>query len=113
MISGETIKLLTPRFDSTSKDGFNADSVIYDETEIKNVLVAPADTSDVDASNRPYGTSIKYNLYFPKTFSGELRNCDVVVRGERLSVIGEPSIYTDKNVPLKWNAHCMCGVVHG
>ena len=70
--------------------------------EVSNVVVAPGATADLDAS-RPDGVSVAYTLGFPKTFTGDLRGCDVEVRGTRYRVIGDPQRNTAENTPGPWN----------
>lgn len=72
------------------------------ETPVKNVLVAPGPREDLP--DRVDGTKIVFNLHFPKTFQGSLRNASVKVRGgDALPVIGDPQPYTGANTPGAWN----------
>lgn len=74
------------------------------ETTVENVLVAPGARADVFDAERPDGTTVVFNLHFPKTFSGSLRNASVKVRGgEPLAVIGDPQPYTGANTPGDWH----------
>ncbi|MGP5219497.1 hypothetical protein [Arthrobacter rhombi] len=74
------------------------------ETTVENVLVAPGARDDVSDAARQDGTTVVFNLHFPKTFSGSLRNASIKVRGgEPLAVVGDPRPYTDANTPGDWN----------
>lgn len=97
---GETVTVVS--FEEGGRDAMNAPVLREVAEEVADVLVCPGATSDVSASNRPDGTSAAYTLHFPKTFSGSLRGCDVVVRGERLRIVGDPRPYTAENCPTRW-----------
>lgn len=99
LLHGETVTVRTP----TYKVDENRDVVEEwaDET-VDNVLVAPGSTSDVDGSARLHGSRAVYTLGFPKTFRGSLRGCRVVVRGDELSVVGDPRPNDPANCPTPW-----------
>lgn len=111
MIVGETISVIS--FTTTSYDSFNAPVRSETAETVSNVLIEPAATSDITDSNRPDGHQVKYVLHFPKSYAGELEGREVVVRGERLSVIGHPARYTEANTPGDWNMRVEVGGVHG
>ena len=111
MIAGEDVIVYTPNL--TGKDNFNEDTITWNERRVSNVLIGETTTSDVISNNRPHETNMYIDLYFPKTFNGDLRGCEVIVRGKRLKIVGEIIKYTDKNVPLNWNIHCKAGAIHG
>lgn len=73
------------------------------ETPVDNVLIAPGARQDVVDSNRPDGTEVAWNLSFPKTFTGSLRNAKISVYGEDFEVIGDPRPYPNHLTPTAWN----------
>lgn len=82
-------------------DEFNA--AIYDEQSqvVEDVLVYPSSTADLGAE-RPEGATVDYTLYWPKTFTGELKGAQVEIGGERFKVVGDPRPIPH-NCPTRWN----------
>lgn len=78
---------------------------VFTPQVVDNVLVAPGPRSDVDGSTRPDGVSVRWTLHFPKSFTGDLRGAEVLVRGETTpyGVVGDPAPYTPENTPGAWN----------
>lgn len=98
---GETIVVHSREIVGT--DAGNNPILEWVDTKVTNVIVAPGSRSDVDASNRPDGVKVAWELHFPKTFTRELRGCEVTIRGEhRGRVIGDPHPYTLANTPGRW-----------
>lgn len=101
MIVGETVQVIR-----REKVGENAHGqAIYETstTSVDNVLVAPGPLAEMPDSARPNGTTVAWNLHFPKTFSGSLRGASIRVRGgEPCKVIGDPHPYTPENTPTDW-----------
>lgn len=62
-------------------------------SETVSVLVVPGGQSATGEDNRPEGRNVAYTLYFPKSFTGDLDGCDVVVRGHRCRVVGHADRY--------------------
>lgn len=90
---------------SRVQDGFDSyGEPIWEESRrvVDDVLVAPAGTDDLTGSTRTYGDKTVIDLYFPKTFSGDLRGADVVVRGQVFRVEGDPFMHTPANIPTRW-----------
>ena len=81
------------------------------EQLVDGVLIAPGAGQDMTGTIRPDGTRVTYTLYFPKTFTGDLRGATIRVRGMDLAVIGEPDRYL--GAPGRWNMVVQVGVVHG
>lgn len=95
------------------KDRFNNPIEEDQQDLVGNVLVAPGELADNIDSVRPNGTYATYTLMFPKTYKGELENCDVMVRGGRYAVIGHPDRFADENCPTEWNMTVRVGATHG
>lgn len=80
-------------------------SPIYEEKleSVSNVLIAPGPRKDIIESNRPLGVEVAYNLKFPKAYKKPLRDCDLLIYGERLTVVGDPKPYPPHLTPGPWN----------
>lgn len=102
MIKGRSVTVLTPAVASTDRFG----EPVYGEPTsqiVDNVLIVPGATADLDAT-RPDGVTVAFTLHFPKTYSGNLRGCSVVLDGEYAGtyrVIGEAYPYPIENCPDK------------
>lgn len=75
--------------------------------EVDDVLIAPSGAADMEAS-RPEGVTVSMTLHFPKTYTGDLRGCDIELPspydvGNPYRVIGDPHPYMDANTPTRWN----------
>lgn len=103
MISGTIVYVLTP---VTETDSFNNEVVTdWTRTAVDNVLIQPGATADLEAS-RPAGITVDLTLHFPKSFTGDLRGCNVELTGRWAgvySVVGEPQPYMPENTPTSWN----------
>ena len=114
MIKGRTVTVLTPAVASTDRFG----EPVYGEPVVQtvdNVLIAPGATADLEAS-RPDGVTVALTLHFPKTFSGDLRGCSVVLTGQHAGtyrVIGEPKPFQDENTPTQWHMPVEVEVCYG
>lgn len=106
----ETVTIVS--FASESVDALGMPVKSETEQDVDGVLVAIGSQKDATAANRPEGVSVTYTLYFPKTFTGDLRGCDVIVRGHRCHVIGNPDRWASpKSNP--YNMVCEVGDVEG
>lgn len=110
-MKGEKVTIITKQ--AVSKDILG--NVVFAETEeqVDNVLVAPGEAADVIDDMRPDGTEVHYTLYFPKTFKGHLETGEIIVRGERLQVVGHPDRFDVGNCPTEWNMVVKVGTIHG
>lgn len=111
MIRGEQVIVLHPTIDSV--DPYGAPVVSYAEDVVENVVIHPSDPSDYTDTNRPEGTLIQWVLHFPKTYTADLRECLVEVRGERFAIEGDPKPYMDVNTPTPWNRRAYALRVEG
>ena len=114
MIKGRSVTVLTPAVASTDRFG---EPVYGDHTSqiVDNVLIAPGATQDLEAS-RPDGVTVALTLHFPKTFTGDLRGCSVVLTGQfagTYRVIGDPKPLQDENTPIAWHMPVEVEVVYG
>lgn len=108
---GETVTVRLPS-GSEADEGGNLIPVWSDQ-QVDNVLVAPGQSADVNDSNRPDGVQAVYELHFPKSFTGNVANAHVVVRGEEFMVMGDPRPYTDSLTPGSWNRMVGVRAVNG
>lgn len=111
-MQGVSVDVYTPNV--TGADRLN--NPVYgtpSKTTVGNVLVAPGSTSDIEAG-RPDGVTVDLTLHFPKTYSGDLRGCEIDVPGYgRFKVIGEPKPYMGENTPTDWHMPVEVEACHG
>lgn len=110
LLSRETVTVRTP---SVTFDEHMEEQAEWAEEQVPNVLVRPSSTSDVLESARPDGTRIDFRITFPKSFTASLRGCEVVVRGSRYSVVGDPKQHTPDNAPEPWGMTAEVTAVDG
>ena len=114
MIKGRTVTVIAPNYYGTDRLG-EPIKTTPTETDVGNVLIVPGATSDLDAT-RPNGVNVAFTLYFPKTFEGDLRGCEVELSGEYAGtyrVIGEPYPYMYENTPTDWFMAVEVEACHG
>jgi len=118
MITGTSIQLVRPavvgydRLGNAIRSNPVPDPV--PET-VGNVLIVPGSTADLEAS-RPEGVTVAYTLHFPKTFTGSLEGCEVILPepwSGTYNVIGNPTPYMDANTPTKWHMPVEVEAAHG
>ena len=96
---GETVEII--RFEADGYDGFG--NPIKRELEpepVTGVLVAIGGQSEPSENIRPDGVKVAYTLYFPKSFTGEVDNCECNVRGHRCRFVGHSDRWPSPN---PWN----------
>lgn len=104
-ITGITVTLIEQI--ENGKDEFN--HPIYSEKRVRvgNVLVAPAQTTEiVDALNLT-GKKAVYNIAIPKGDKHNWKDNIVEFFGEKWQVIGFPQMGIEANIPLSWNQKWM------
>jgi len=117
MIKGVTVTVKVPTY-SEVKDRFgNVVRAFYEQDfiDVDDVLVSPGSTSDLDAS-RPEGARVALSLHFPKSFTGSLEGCEVVLPAPwagTYTVIGSPAPYIDEDTPTGWHMPVEVEVAHG
>lgn len=105
MIRGITVTLYEKK--ETGKDAF--EHPIYAETpvEVRNVLVAPAKTTEILDTLNLIGKKAVYNIAIPKGDTHEWKDNRVDFFGEKWRVIGLPQRGIEENIPLDWNEKWM------
>lgn len=100
MIRGRTVTVLTPTASGTDRFGEPIPGTPT-QTQVDNVLIVPGPSQNLDAT-RPDGVTIAFTLHFPKTYSGNLRGCNVALYGEyagEYRVVGICYPYQKENCP--------------
>lgn len=87
----------------TGIDEFNRAIMQEVATTIENVLVTPANSTDViDTTNLSEDKTV-YNLCIPKGDSHNWRNAKVEFFGSKWRTVGDSYEYIESLVPLDWN----------
>lgn len=74
------------------------------EESVDNVLVGPPSNANASDSTRPEGIEISHDLLFPRAYTGgPLRGCDILLRGRRYRVVGDPLPVDGGMTPTLWN----------
>lgn len=113
MIRGTSITVERPT--EGAPDRFGNFTETWQSETVDDVLVVPGATLDMEAS-RPEGVTVAYTLHFPKTYTGSLEGCDVVLPAPwsgRYRVIGDPREYMDENTPTRWHLQAEIEAAHG
>lgn len=112
---GTRVKIIRPvqRGVDSHGNSVKVDSVEY----VDNVLVNKPSTQDlIDNQAMMTGYTLNFTLGFPKTFTGELRGCRVVIPivnpNYEFAVIGNPQP-VPHNCPTQWNRKVEVGTING
>ena len=114
MIRGTSVTVITPNYDGTDRFG-EPIAATPTRATVDNVLVSPGATDDLEAA-REDGVTVALTLHFPKSFTGDLRGCEVELSGQfagTYRVIGEPKPYMDENTPTAWHMPVEVEACHG
>lgn len=105
MIKGITVTLYEK--EKIDEDPFG--KPIYKETptKVENVLVAPANTSEILDTLNLTGKKAVYTIAIPKEDEHAWEDNKVEFFGETWKVIGLPQQGIEHNIPLKWNQKWM------
>lgn len=107
-------RVVVERRIEVGRDPGNSPIYEWQSETVENVLVVPGPRSDVESSARPEGTSVLWNLHFPKGYPATLRDARISVRGQApAEVIGDPQHYTEANTPGVWSMPVEIGRVDG
>lgn len=87
----------------SGRDDFNAPIYAEIQSTINDVIVAPANTSDVNDTTDLTTITEAYNLYIPKGDAHEWRGAWVEFGGKRFRVVGTAKEYIETMLPLRWN----------
>lgn len=101
MIKGITVTILKKTQSGT--DGFNRPIYHYEEEQVENVLVAPANTDDIVNSQDLTGKKAVYTLAIPKNDTHDWTDCIVKFFGQTWKTFGYPQEGIAENIPLDWN----------
>lgn len=107
MIVGEYVQVI--RKAQTGKDEFNEPIWEELEPEIVRVVVDPSPNRYSGSGEEPtetariQGSDIVFTCHFPKTYTENLTHADVIVRGFRCRVIGDPEPYESLGFLGKYN----------
>lgn len=94
--------LLTEKLE-IEKDPFGESVFEETQTEIENVLVAPASSEDIMNGLSIHGKRIAYNLAIPKGDTHNWEDTVVEFWGRKFRTIGIPKEGIEDLIPLSWN----------
>lgn len=80
---------------------------------VRDVLVSPSSTSDMDEPARPHGDKTSVRLHFPKSYTASLAGCDIELDGVLYRVQGDPQGYIPDLTPGRWNRPVTAKKVEG
>ena len=103
MFSGETVYVTPAGQRDAYQDEYGDVTPSSDFIVVNDVLVAPADTSDLAAGVTENRDRRRLTLYFPKTFTGDLRGATIEVRRQKYKVVGAPVQYPSELTPTRWH----------
>ena len=104
-LKGITITLKTNT--QTGLDPFGIPIYGQVETQVDNVLVAPATSDDVVNNLSLTGRKAVYQLAIPKGDENDWENAEVVFFGQRWRTFGIPLEGIEELIPLDWNKKVM------
>lgn len=105
MIKGITVTILKGTQSGT--DDFNRPIYHYEEEQVENVLVAPANTDDIVNSQDLTGKKAVCTLAIPKSDTHDWTNCIIKFFGQTWKTFGYPQEGITENIPLDWNRKVM------
>lgn len=87
-----------------TRSGFDTlgNEVYETETETVDCLVSGSSELSRPDGNRPEGAIVGYSVDFPKSYTGDLANCALVVKGVQCEIVGYPTRNTALQ-PTRWN----------
>lgn len=101
MIKTTSVILLTKT--RTGTDAF--DRPVYEPAQIvvDGVLVGEPTTEEYNETFQVHGKHLAYVIALPKGDDHDWIDKDVMVFGQKLHTVGEPTQGIDANIPLRWN----------
>lgn len=110
VLIGETVTL--QRSVEVGRNSRNEPRYEWQDADVDDVIVTPGQRDDIDDSARPAGVRVFWSLIWPKTFTGSLAGCRVIIRGgEPLKIIGDPQPFA--HAPTRWNRPSEAGRTDG
>lgn len=100
-IKGITVKLITR--EQIGSDPFGAPIYKNTAVDVDNVLISPANGTEIVEKESLYGKKAVYNLGIPKGDKHEWEDAEVEFFGKRWKVFGPVLEAIEENVPLRWN----------
>lgn len=101
MLKGITVKLYERT--QTGTDPLNQPIYSTTPVEVDNVLVAPANVSELPGTTDLNGAKEIYTLGLPKDDNHSWYDCDVEFFGQTFHTVGLPLRGIEDLIPLDWN----------
>lgn len=117
MIRGENVFVI--RKEEVGKDAFGEPIVQELPVEQVYVVIDPSPNkytgsgAEVNSDARDQSADITFVCHFPKTYTERLYGADIIVRGHRCRVIGDPESYTVQRASMKYNRPVEVRVIDG
>lgn len=105
LICGVTVILIERRV--SGMDPFGHPTYEDVETDIPNVLIAPAGSDDVISATELEGKKLVYTLAIPKGDPHDWTDVRVRFFGKTFKSFGSPQQGIEENIPLDWNKKVM------
>lgn len=86
----------------TGVDAFNAHTYQETPVTVKNVLVSPASSDELEGENQLEGKKEICTLHIPKNDTHSWENSRVEFRGQKWRTFGFVQEYIPENTPLDW-----------
>ena len=87
----------------TDNDEFNRPTYTEEAVNVDNVLIAPAESTEVLDTLNLTGKKIVYNLGIPKGDAHDWTDVKVGFFGELWHTVGTPEEGIEANVPTRWH----------
>ena len=104
MIMGETVTVELLELEQEDAFG-NAEESYSEPIEVENVLVGRGNQYDEREDGRPNEMRTDILFCFPNEWQYDLRNAVITRKGKSYKVVGDPTEYTQENIPpgIPWN----------
>lgn len=111
VLHGITIKLYEKT--QTDTDPFGNPVYSEHETDVDNVIVAPATEQEVIDTMNLTGRKIVYTMGIPKGDTHDWTNVRVSFFGRNFRTVGEPVRGIEAMIPLNWHKKVRCEAING
>lgn len=105
VLKGITIQLLIK--EQAGEDGFGCPVYNANYVDVENVLVAPANSTDIVTTTDLTGKKAVYTLAIPKIDTHNWNDCTVKFFGQTWKSFGYPIEGIDELIPGDWNKKVM------